>query len=324
MTEPLVSIRDLKLGFRAGRRTVSVLRGVDLDLPRGEVTALVGESGSGKSALGKSILSLHAPPFVPSGAIVSGSIRFRGEELLHAPAPAARLRRLRARDVALVSQEALSGLNPVMRIGPQIAEAARAADPGLDPAMAEKRAREMIAAVGLPEPDRQYRAYPHQLSGGQRQRVIIAIAAIRNPELMIADEPTTALDVTVQARILSLLRMLQRDRGMTMLFITHDLAVVADIAQRVAVMYAGRIVEAGTLAAVFTRPRHPYTAGLITALPQAPQRVGRLEGHPPDLTTSEHGCAFAPRCVRAAAACTAAPPPFVLDQTVALCWNPLP
>ena len=322
MADALLSIRDLRLDFRAPRGDVSVLRGIDLDLAAGEVTALVGESGSGKSALGKSILDLHAPPFVASAAAMQGSIRFQGEELLGASAE--RLKRLRARDVALVSQEALSGLNPVMRVGPQIAEAARAADPELSAALAERLAREMIAAVGLPEPDARYRAYPHQLSGGQRQRVIIAIAAIRHPKLMIADEPTTALDVTVQARILDLLRALQTNRSMAMLFITHDLGVVAQIAQNVAVMYAGRIVERGPLAAVFTRPRHPYTAGLIAALPEAPPRTGRLDGHPPDLATISQGCAFAPRCRRATAACAVAPPSRILDASVLLCWNPMP
>ena len=322
MAETLLSIRNLRLDFSTARGDVSVLRGIDLDLAAGEVTALVGESGSGKSALGKSILDLHAPPFVASAASMQGSIRLQGEELLGAPAE--RLKHLRAREVALVSQEALSGLNPVMRVGPQIAEAARAANPELSPIAAERLAREMIAAVGLPEPDARYRAYPHQLSGGQRQRVIIAIAAIRQPKLMIADEPTTALDVTVQARILDLLRALQAKHGMAMLFITHDLGVVAQIAQHVAVMYAGRIVERGPLAAVFTRPRHPYTAGLIAALPEAPTRTGRLDGHPPDPATLSDGCAFAPRCPRATGVCSVAPPNRILDDSTLLCWNPIP
>ena len=322
MADLLLSIRNLRLGFRARGGTVSVLRGIDLDLAAGEVTALVGESGAGKSALGKSILNLHAPPFVASGGTMTGSILFEGEELLDAPA--GRLERLRARQVALVSQEALSGLNPVMRIGPQIAEAARAADPALSAAAAEQLAREMIVAVGLPDPEARYRAYAHQLSGGQRQRVIIAIAAIRRPRLLIADEPTTALDVTVQARILDLLRALQSDGGMAMLFITHDLGVVAEIAQNVAVIYAGLIVERGPLASVFTRPRHPYTAGLIAALPEAPAQAGRLEGHPPDLTRLADGCAFAPRCRRASSACAAPPPPRGEGASTFLCWNPMP
>ncbi|MFD1328006.1 ABC transporter ATP-binding protein [Mycoplana ramosa] len=322
MAETLLSIRNLRLDFGTARGDVSVLRGIDLDLAAGEVTALVGESGSGKSALGKSILGLHAPPFVASAASMQGSIHLQDEELLGAPPE--RLRHLRAREVALVSQEALSGLNPVMRVGPQIAEAAQAANHELSPTAAERLAREMIAAVGLPEPDARYRAYPHQLSGGQRQRVIIAIAAIRQPKLMIADEPTTALDVTVQARILDLLRALQARHGMAMLFITHDLGVVAQIAQHVAVMYAGRIVERGPLADVFTRPRHPYTAGLIAALPEAPTRTGRLDGHPPDPATLSDGCAFAPRCPRATAVCSTAPPKRTLDDSTLLCWNPIP
>lgn len=322
MPEPLLSVRDLSLGFRTRRGVVDVLRGVDIELAAGEVTALVGESGSGKSALGKSILQLHAPPFVPSGAAMTGSIRLAGEELLGASTR--RLERLRAQQVALISQEALSGLNPVMRIGRQIAEAARSATPQSSDAEADAMALEMIAAVGLPEPEARWRDYPHQLSGGQRQRVMIAMAAIRRPMLLIADEPTTALDVTVQARILSLLQTLQRDRAMAMLFITHDLGVVAEIAQNVAVMYAGRIVEQGRLAEVFTRPRHPYTAGLIGALPDAPPGYPRLAGQPPDTRSIVAGCAFAPRCSRRVDACATAPPQRPIGGNLCCCWNPVP
>ena len=322
MPEPLLSVRDLNLGFRTRRGVVDVLRGVDIELAAGEVTALVGESGSGKSALGKSILQLHAPPFVPSGAAMTGSIRLAGEELLGASTR--RLEQLRAQQVALISQEALSGLNPVMRIGRQIAEAARSARPQSGDDEADAMALEMIGAVGLPEPEARWRDYPHQLSGGQRQRVMIAMAAIRRPMLLIADEPTTALDVTVQARILKLLQKLQRDRAMAMLFITHDLGVVSEIAQNVAVMYAGRIVEQGRLAEVFTRPRHPYTAGLIGALPDAPPGYPRLAGQPPDTRSIGAGCAFAPRCSRRVDACALAPPQRLVGRNLCCCWNPLP
>ncbi len=322
MPETLLSVRDLTLSFATRMGPLKVLRGIDLDIAANEVVALVGESGSGKSALGKSIVQLLSPPFVDGRATLSGSIRLHGEELITAPAH--RLRAVRARDIAMVSQDALSGLNPVMRIGAQIAEAAQAADPALSAAAARRDARDMLAAVGLPDPDKAARDYPHQLSGGQRQRVMLALAAIRQPQVLIADEPTTALDVSVQARVLALLADLQRQSGMAMLFITHDLGVVANIAHRVAVMYAGQIIETGTVAEVFTRPRHPYSAGLISALPEAPAHHPRLAGGPPDLHNLAPGCAFMPRCRHAAMACSQPPPlkPFP-GGAHALCWSPL-
>lgn len=322
MPDHLLSVRNLRLSFATKAGPLEILRGIDFDIAANEVVALVGESGSGKSAFGKTILHLLSPPYVDDRASISGSIRLRGEELTSASPE--RMRALRARDIAMVSQDALSGLNPVMRIGAQIAEAARAADPTLGHSEADRVARDMIAAVGLPDPEKRARQYPHQLSGGQRQRVMLALAAVRKPQVLIADEPTTALDVSVQARILALLADLQRQSGMAMLFITHDLGVVANIAHRVAVMYAGQIVETGSVAEVFTRPRHPYSAGLISALPEAPPHHVRLAGSPPDLRSLAPGCAFMPRCPYASAACAGPPPSRELPGgTRTLCWSPL-
>lgn len=318
----ILTITDLDLGFQtpsAGR--LAVLRGVNLTIRADEVLALVGESGSGKSALGKSILQLHAPPFVPDRARLSGSIRFAGEELIGA-APE-RVRQLRRRDVGWISQDALSGLNPVMPVGAQIAEAAVAADPGLEPAIAAGKAAEMLAAVGLTDAGAPG-AYPHQLSGGQRQRVMIAIAAVRQPRLLIADEPTTALDATVQARVLALLHGLQRQTRAAMLFITHDLGVVAHLADRVAVAYAGEIVEVAPVADLFCAPRHPYASGLVGALPNAPPGRVALRGHAPDLRALPPGCAFAPRCAFRTAVCTMPPPQRREGAATFRCWNPLP
>ena len=324
MTDPLVQIAGLRLGFDTGAGRLEVLRGIDLDIAPGEVLALVGESGSGKSALGRSILNLHAPPFVPDRAHMAGSIRLRGEEVLGAGPE--RLRRLRATDAALISQDALSGLNPVVRVAGQVAEAARAADPALAPDAAMRAARAMLDAVGLGDGPGQrplWRAYPHELSGGQRQRVMIALAAVRRPALLIADEPTTALDVTVQAQVLELLIRLQQETGMAMLFITHDLGVVARIAQRVAVAYAGQIVETAPVADLFLRPRHPYTAGLLASLPEAPHDHPPLTGHAPSLRDLPPGCAFAPRCPRATARCARAPEVRRLGASHLRCHEPL-
>ncbi len=326
MTDPLVQIAGLRLGFDTGAGRLEVLRGVDLEIAAGEVLALVGESGSGKSALGKSILNLHAPPFVPDRAHMAGSIRLQGEELVGA-APE-RLRQLRATEAALISQDALSGLNPVVRVAEQVAEAARAADPALAPVAAMHAARAMLDAVGLGDGDGAgqrplWRAYPHELSGGQRQRVMIALAAVRRPALLIADEPTTALDVTVQAQVLDLLIRLQQETGMAMLFITHDLGVVARIAQRVAVAYAGQIVEAAPVADLFLRPRHPYTAGLLASLPEAPHGHPPLTGHAPSLRDLPPGCAFAPRCPRATSRCNRAPEARRIGASSLRCHEPL-
>ena len=268
MAKPLLTARGVHVRFDTGEGQVHAVRGIDLDLHRGETVAIVGESGAGKSAFAKAILHLHQLPFTPNRTHIEGDIT------LHAPFEAALseatpdvVREVRARAVGMVFQDALSALNPVQRIGRQIAEAVVQAEPLASADAVAKTVRDIVGAIGLPNPDQTIHAYPHQLSGGQCQRVVIAIAAVRHPVALIADEPTTALDVTVQAQILKLLKSLQDVRGMAMLFITHDLGVVADIATRVVVMRGGEVVEMGDTERVFTRPQHPYTRTLLASRP---------------------------------------------------------
>ncbi|SEB03877.1 ABC transporter ATP-binding protein [Rubrimonas cliftonensis] len=323
MAEPLLSARGVTVTFatRAGPRMA--VRGVDLDVAAGETVAIVGESGSGKSAFARAVLRQHQPPFTRSRVSVGGSIllgRAAGPVDL-AQADARALRAVRAREIAMVFQEAMSALNPVMRIGRQVAEAARAAEPGLSRAAADARAAALLERMGVADAARRARDFPHQLSGGQRQRVMIAIAAARRPRLLIADEPTTALDVTVQARLLALLAELKRESGMAMLFITHDLGVVRRIADRVAVMYAGRLIELAPAATFFARPRHPYAAALLDS---APGRGGApLAGRAPEPWAAPEGCAFHPRCPAADATCRREPPQAQTPAGWARCWRPV-
>ncbi|MEM0936583.1 MAG: ABC transporter ATP-binding protein [Pseudomonadota bacterium] len=270
MAEPVLTARGVHVRFDTAEGDVHAVRGVDLDLYPGETVAIVGESGAGKSAFAKAILHLHQLPFTPNRTHIDGRIA------LHAPfettlseAHPEVIRRARAEAVGMIFQDALSALNPVQRIGPQIAEALRQSDPSASDQKVATSVTDIVRAIGLPDPDTAIRAYPHQLSGGQCQRVVIAIAAIRHPVALIADEPTTALDVTVQAQILKLLKSLQDVRGMAMLFITHDLGVVAEIADRVVVMRDGEVVETGATQSVFSRPEHPYTRTLLASRPGA-------------------------------------------------------
>ena len=270
MADPVLSARGVHVRFDTPTGQVHAVRGVDLDLHPGETVAIVGESGAGKSAFAKAILHLHQLPFTPNRTHIDGTID------LHQPfaarlsdASADIIRKARARAVGMIFQDALSALNPVLRIGPQIAEAVRQAEPEASTTDVAAAVLDIVGAIGLPRPNETIHTYPHQLSGGQCQRVVIAIAAIRHPVALIADEPTTALDVTVQAQILKLLKSLQDLRGMAMLFITHDLGVVADIADRVVVMRNGEIVELGPTRDIFTRPQHPYTRTLLASRPGA-------------------------------------------------------
>ncbi|MGI3166964.1 ABC transporter ATP-binding protein [Pseudooceanicola sp. 200-1SW] len=310
---PLLSVRDLAVRFDTLGGPLQAVRGVSLDIRPGETLALVGESGSGKSAFARALLQMNQPPFTTNRTHIQGqaTLTLAGSRTdLVGAAPEA-LNAVRARQVAMVFQDALSALNPVLRIGAQLAEALAAAHPGLGRAEARARCLRMLEEVGIRDPQARLRHYPHQLSGGQRQRVMIAMAMIREPALLIADEPTTALDVTVQARILTLLRRLREARGLAMLFVTHDLGVVERIADRVAVMYAGQVVETGPMARVFAAPRHPYTAGLLASRPGHRHRGEGLRGTAPDARHLPPGCAFAPRCPRAGADC--ARPPALLD-----------
>ena len=296
---PLLSVEDLCTQFHTSAGVVRAVDGVSFAIERGEVLGLVGESGCGKSVTSLSIMRLVPPP----GRVTAGRIRLEDEDLLDKDAEA--MRRVRGARIAMVFQEPMTSLNPVFTIGDQIAAAVLAHEDGGRRA-AWERAVEMLDRVQVPSPRERARDYPHQLSGGLRQRAMIALALAPGPQLLIADEPTTALDVTIQAQILELLRRLQAERGMAVLLITHDLGVVAEVCHRVAVIYAGRIVETGSVASIFASPVHPYTRGLLRCLPH-PSRFGQplssIEGAPPDLRAVGGGCRFAPRCPHAVEAC---------------------
>ena len=299
---PDISVRSLTKRYG----DVVAVDGVDLDIAEGEVLGLVGESGCGKSVTSLSIMRLVPPP----GRIAAGRILLDGEDLLVKDAEA--MRQVRGARIGMVFQEPMTSLNPVFSIGDQIASAALAHSGG-GRAAAWERAVEMLHLVQVPAPAERVRDYPHQLSGGLRQRAMLALALVSGPRLLIADEPTTALDVTIQAQILDLLRRLQAERGMAVLMITHDLGVVAELCHRVAVIYAGRIVELAPVERIFARPLHPYTRGLLRCLPH-PSRFGQplfsIEGAPPDPRRPSAGCRFAPRCPHAIESCRRDEPPL--------------
>ena len=300
----VLDVQGLQTHFFTHGGVVRAVDGVDLQVRAGEIVGLVGESGSGKTLTGFSILGLVDPP----GRITAGTVRWLGEDLVGATEQ--RLRRLRGKEIAMIFQDPMMTLNPVLRIDTQMVEAIRAHE-AVSAAAATARAREALAKVGIPAPAERLRAYPHQLSGGMRQRVAIAIALLNRPRLIIADEPTTALDVTIQAQILHEVQTLCRETGTALLWITHDLAVVSGLADRIAVMYAGRIVESGPTADVIGRPAHPYTRGLIDSIPTRQTHgslLRQIPGMTPSLLRLPQGCAFRPRCPRAAAGCMEAPP----------------
>jgi len=296
---PLLALEGLQTHFATAQGVLRAVDGVSFTIERGEVLGLVGESGCGKSVTSLSIMRLVPPP----GRVAAGRVLFEGEDLLAKDAEA--MRRVRGARIAMVFQEPMTSLNPVFSIGDQIASAILAHG-GARRHEARQRAEAMLDLVQMPTPRQRARDYPHQLSGGLRQRAMIAMALASGPALLIADEPTTALDVTIQAQILDLLRRLQADRGMAVLLITHDLGVVAELCHRVAVVYAGRIVELAPVGTLFARPLHPYTRGLLRCLPH-PSRFGQrlvsIEGVPPDLRGTGAGCRFAPRCAHAVASC---------------------
>jgi oligopeptide/dipeptide ABC transporter ATP-binding protein len=316
---PLLRVSHLRTHFHTEAGLVKAVEDVSFTLAAGETLAVVGESGSGKSVTSLSIMGLIADP---PGRIAGGEILFRtraGSVVDLARLPPRALRRLRGRDIAMIFQEPMTSLNPVFTVGDQIAEAAML-HLGLHGSDAARRALDMLELVEIPAAKRRFDDYPHQLSGGMRQRVMIAIALACNPLLLIADEPTTALDVTIQAQILALLGKLRRDIGMAVLFVTHNLGVVAEIADRVVVMYAGRVVEEGDVRALFRAPKHPYTQGLLACLPRralermAPGSARRLNAIPGQVAGPHDplpGCAFAPRCALALPECSLAMPPLV-------------
>ena len=298
-TTPLLSVHDLRAGFAAGKRVLAAVDGVSFDLAAGETLALLGESGCGKSATALSVMRL----LPMAGRILGGEVRFEGTDLLQLPE--AEMRAVRGGGMAMIFQEPATSLNPVMTVGRQIDEVLER-HLGLSGVAAQQRALELLKAVGIADAERRLAEYPFQLSGGMKQRVMIAVALAGNPRLLVADEPTTALDVTIQAQILDLLRRLQAERGMGMLLITHDLGVVAQMAHRVGVMYAGEIVEEAPREAFFSEPRHPYTQKLFAALPDMARRGGKLEtiaGQVPPLHAMPSGCRFAARCPHAWARC---------------------
>ena len=299
MTAPLVSIRDLRVSFDGH----AALRGVDLDIAPGEAVGLVGESGCGKSVTWLAALGL-----LPGKAVVSGQVLLDGQDL-RALKPAA-LDAIRGGRVAMIFQDPASSLNPVHRVGRQVAEALRL-HRGLDGSAARAEARRLFDLVGIPDAGRRLDSFAHELSGGQNQRVMIAMALAGEPELLVADEPTTALDATIQAQILDLLRRLQAETGMALVLISHDLGVVADLCSRVGVMYGGRIVEQAPTATLFAAPVHPYTRGLLAALPDMTgprRRLAAIAGGVPEPWNFPPGCAFAPRCINATPACDAGLP----------------
>jgi peptide/nickel transport system ATP-binding protein len=304
MSRPTIEVEDLRTHFFTRGGVVKAVDGVSFSVAPGEILGLVGESGSGKSITGFSILGLIDAP----GRIVGGHIRFQGDDVATMPSEA--LRRLRGNRIAMIFQDPMMTLNPVLRVDTQLIEAIQAhRDVGREEA--RRRAAAALAEVGIPSPERRLRAYPHELSGGMRQRVAIAIAFINKPDLVIADEPTTALDVTIQAQILYEAQKLCRTTGTAMIWITHDLAVISSLADRIAVMYAGRIVEQGPTADVIARPLHPYTHGLIGSVPSANRRGSRLTqipGMTPSLLDLPAGCAFRSRCPFAGDDCRADPP----------------
>jgi peptide/nickel transport system ATP-binding protein len=305
---PLLDIRDLKVHFKTDDGWLHAVDGVSLAVERGETVCVVGESGCGKTVTAMSVLKLLP---MPPGRIVGGQVLWQGRDLV--PASAEEMRRVRAKEISIIFQEPMTSLNPVYTVGEQIAESVRLHE-GMSRKAAFDRAVEMLALVRIPTPERRAHDYPHQFSGGMRQRVMIAIALACNPKLVIADEPTTALDVTIQAQILDLLAELKARLGMAVLLITHAMGVVAEVAQRVVVMYAGKVVEEAGVQELFANPRHPYTQGLIRSIPRIDTaavhkvRLEQIPGTVPKLIAPPEGCRFAPRCKHATPRCTAATP----------------
>jgi peptide/nickel transport system ATP-binding protein len=316
---PLLKVTDLTVSFRTQGGLVRAVSGVSFEIDSHEIVGVVGESGCGKTVTLLSVVGLINDP----NAVIGGSIKYRGRELLGLPQR--ELRHVRGNEIAMIFQDPMTALTPVYTIGTQIAEQLRVHNK-LSKSAARRRAAELLREVGIPNPDKMVDRYPHQLSGGMRQRAFIAMALSCNPSLLIADEPTTALDVTVQAQILDLIRRLRRDFGSAVMLVTHDMGVVAEIADRVVVMYAGRIVEAGTKEQIFREPQHPYTWGLFNSIPPLegarPKRLASIPGAPPSLLNLPVGCSFAPRCSQRFEACVNRPELEEGNGHLAACFVP--
>jgi oligopeptide/dipeptide ABC transporter ATP-binding protein len=320
--DPLLELRDLRVRFAVPGGTLSAVNGVDLVVRPGEAVGVVGESGSGKSATFLAVLGLH-----PKGTQVSGSVLFQGRDLVTLDDRA--MRSVRGKQIGLVYQDPMAALNPVRSIGAQLREPLMLHQ-GMNRKQANERAAELLARVGIYNPVRQLKAFPHEFSGGMRQRIVIAMAVACQPPLLLADEPTTALDVSVQAQVLDLLAELTRDLGIALVLISHDLSVVSSIADRVAVMYAGRVVEQSAAIPLFEAPRHPYTSMLLESISEvgdlsADAELPTIPGAPPDLRRLPPGCPFAPRCPRSQDRCVAEHPPLAGDRPdrEVACWFPV-
>jgi peptide/nickel transport system ATP-binding protein len=323
--QPMVAVRDLKVRFKRGGQTLSAVNGVSLSVARGEVLALIGESGSGKSVTLRALMRLHSE----RSTSIEGQIEIAGQNLM--ALSGSQLQALRGPVAAMIFQEPLLALDPVYTIGQQIVEALRRHRP-LSKAAARAMALEALRSVRIPSPEQRLDAYPHEMSGGMRQRAMIALALACQPKILLADEPTTALDATVQIQILILLRELQQALGLSIIFVTHDIGAAVEVADRVAVMYGGRIVEQAPLAELLDNPRHPYTRVLLGTRPKDGLRKGErlisIPGSPPDLANLPAGCAFAPRCPRASELCAEQVPPIedVIAEHSVSChhWNHAP
>jgi peptide/nickel transport system ATP-binding protein len=298
MSDSVLQIRDLRVTFNTQMGELKAVRGIDVDVAPGEILGVVGESGSGKS-----VSFLAAMGLLPASATITGSVKLDGKELIGSKRKA--FRSVRGKSLAMVFQDPLSALNPVHRVGDQIVEMIQSHQ-DMNTHDAEKRAVELLEIVGIPQPAERARQYPHEFSGGMRQRVVIAMAIANNPKVLIADEPTTALDVTVQAQILEVIQKVQQTFGTAVVLITHDLGVIARVADSVNVMYAGRNVESGSVQSIFDHPSHPYTRGLLSSLPhEGVERLQPIAGFPPNMLAPPSGCGFAPRCQFAVKSCTA-------------------
>jgi oligopeptide/dipeptide ABC transporter ATP-binding protein len=320
LTEPLLSVRDLSVTFRGDDGDVTAVRGTNFDVMPGEVLAVVGESGSGKSVTSLAVMGL-----LPKSAIVTGSVMFDGKELIKADPK--KMREIRGKDIAMIFQDPMTALNPVFTVGDQIVEAITLHN-DVTKAQATERAAELLALVGIPDPRRRIKLYPHEYSGGMRQRAMIAMAMANEPKLLIADEPTTALDVTIQAQVLQVIRKAQAVTGAAMMLITHDLGVVAGLADRINVMYAGAVFESGGIDDIFYRTANPYTLGLLGSIPiltsRTAEKLTPIPGSPPNLLRLPEGCPFRPRCVFASDICQESEPELIAvngDQHSSRCYH---
>lgn len=319
MSAPILSVENLRIVFDTRHGELTAIDGVSLDIAPGEILGVVGESGAGKSLTGTAIIGLLDPP----GRIAGGAIRLEGERIDNLPPEA--MRKVRGRRIGAIFQDPLTSLHPMLTIGDQLVETIMTHLP-LDRRAARARAIELLGEVGIPSPDMRIDQHPHQFSGGMRQRVVIALALAGEPKLIIADEPTTALDVSIQAQITTLLKRLCRERGAAVMLVTHDMGVIAETADRVAVMYAGRIIETGPVEAVTRRALHPYARGLMASIPSLRERremLRQIDGAMPRLNAIPPGCAFNPRCGYATEQCRTERPALGGEPHAAACWHPL-